>query len=333
VKINISHERKTSKHRPLDRIKFHPGFIAALLLGLAALAGKATDLKPGHELIPDTRFRQGFVLWETKPGKHVAYGEMKGLDSGAKPVWGLAQWTSWFPLDTAALRLISPGVLVCSNTAKMITLGSTGTPQADLSLAANSSVEYGANARKLGDPWVHLLAEQEFDPPAAIAKLSAAKFHLEARLLRSRNLHRGDYSPTVHAAQFQVFFTVQNRNPQSPGFGDLLWFGIPVYDNRDRFPNAYKSKDFGGTAKFIFTPDARAFTSASAHDGPWITIEKDLLPLMEEALAAAWARGFLPGSKNRDDYFIGGMNLGWELPGTFDVEMQVRNLSLKLVDK
>jgi hypothetical protein len=54
---------------------------------------------------------------------------------------------------------------------------------------------------------------------------------------------------------------------------------------------------------------------------------------MDEALATAWAKGFLPGSKNHADYFIGGMNLGWELPGTFEVEMQVRNLSLKLFEK
>ena len=314
-------------------MKFHPGFIAAWLLGLAALAGGAADLKPERELIPDNHFRQGFVLWETKPGKHVAYGELNGLDSGTKPVWGLAQWTSKFPLDPATLRNNSSGVLICSNAAKMILLGRASTPEADLSLAANSFVEYGATARKSGEPWLHLLAEQEFASPAAIAKLSAAKFHLQARLLRSRNLHRGDYSAAIHAAQFKVFFTVQNRNPQSRGFGDLLWFGIPVYDNRDRFPNAYKSKDFGGTAKFIFTPEARAFTSASAHDGQWVTLEKDLLPLMHEALATAWAAGFLPGSKSRDDYFIGGMNLGWELPGTFDVEMQIRNLSLKLVEK
>lgn len=312
---------------------FHPGFSVALLLGLAVLDGAATDLKPGRELIPDNHFRQGFILWESQPGQHVPNGELKGSDPRAKPVWGLAQWTSKFPLDDAALREASAGILICSNAAKTITLGSAGTPRADISLAANSAVEYGATARKPGDPWVHLLVEQEFAAPAPIEKLSAAKFHLEARLLRSRNLHRNDYSLAVHAAQFQVFFTVQNRNPQSPGFGDLLWFGIPVYDNRDRFPKEYKSKDFGGTAKFIFTSDGRTFTSDSAHDGQWITIDKDLLPLMGEALEMAWARGFLPGSKNPGDYAIGGMNMGWELPGTFDVEMQVRNLRLKLTEK
>ncbi len=311
----------------------HPGFNVALLLGLAVLDGAATDLKPGRELIPDNHFRQGFILWDPKPGHHVANGELKGFDPRAKPIWGLAQWTSKFPLNAAALREIPGGVLICSNAAKGITLGSAGAPQADISLAANSAVEYGANARRPGDPWVHLLVEQEFKVPAPIERLSAAKFHLEARLLRSRNLHRNDYSPAVHAAQFQVFFTVQNRNPQSPGYGDLLWFGIPVYDNRARFPKEHKSKDFGGTAKFIFTPDGRTFTPDSAHDGQWITIDKDLLPLMGEALETAWARGFLSGSNNPGDYAIGGMNMGWELPGTFDVDMQVRNLSLKLTEK
>jgi hypothetical protein len=156
---------------------------------------------------------------------------------------------------------------------------------------------------------------------------------VEARLTRSRNLHQGDYSPDTHAAQFQIFFTVQNRNRRSPGFGDLVWFGVPIYDNRDRFPKAFKARDFGGTAKFIFTPDGKTFTSQSAHDGAWVVIDKDLLPLMRDALATAWKRGFLKGSSDLSDYSIGGMNMGWELPGTFDVEMDIRRLSLRAEGK
>jgi len=313
-------------------------FNAALLLCLIRFNGAAADLKPERELILDNHFHQGFTLWKPAPGQHVANGEMKGFDSGTKPVWGLAQWNSKFPLDNPALREIAGDVLICSNAAKTVTLGKPGTPPADLSLAANSFVEYGATARKAGDSWVHLLVEQEFNPPAPIEKLRAAGFHLEARRLHSRNLHQGDYSPAIHCAHFQIFFTVQNRNPQSSGFGDMLWFGIPVYDNRNRIPKEHKAKDFnpkvsGGTEKFIFTPDGSTFTPDSAHDGQWITLDKDLLPLMHEALTLAWARGFLPGSRNPADYYFGGMNMGWELPGTFDVDMQVRNLSLKLFDK
>ena len=247
-----------------------------------------------------------------------------------KPIWGLAQWSSKFPLAAAA-RVTNPdSSMSCTNAAKGVILGPAGTPEADVSFSANSRVEYGATARKSGDPWVHLLVEQEFGSSAPLAQLKAAKLQVEAKLVYAHNLHQNDYDPQVHAAQFQIFFTVQNRNQQSSGYGDMLWFGIPIYDNRNRFPEGSATKDFGGTAKFIFTPAAKTFSSESAHDGGWITLEKDLLPLMREALASAWSRGFLSQSKKSEDYYIGGMNMGWELPGTFDVKMQIRNLSLKL---
>ena len=40
-------------------------------------------------------------------------------------------------------------------------------------------------------------------------------------------------------------------------------------------------------------------------------------------------RDHLTDSKNLADYRIAGMNLGWELPGTFNVEIQLKDLSLK----
>ena len=46
----------------------------------------------------------------------------------------------------------------------------------------------------------------------------------------------------------------------------------------------------------------------------------------------AWARGFLSGSTNIADYAIGGMNMGWELPGLFEVAMETRKLSFVAID-
>lgn len=275
------------------------------------------------EVIRDNGFRRGVILWETQPGRHVKYGEMGAVGAGVAPVWGLSQWSSRFPIQATG------GGLVFSNDAKAITFKGA---ESDLALAANSGVEYGPGSRKAGEPWVHLLVEQEFEKHPFLNSLAAAKFHLEARLLRATNLHRGDFDPGVHAAQFQVFFTVQNRNRQSRGHGDLLWFGIPIYDNRHRHPPEFKSKDFGGTEKFIFTPAGTNFTTASAHDGDWVVIDRDLLPLMREGLQMAWDKGFLSGSANIADYAIGGMNMGWELPGLFDVAMEIRKLSLIAVE-
>jgi len=181
-----------------------------------------------------------------------------------------------------------------------------------------------------GEPWVHLLVEQYFADPPSLTALTSARLRLKARLLQSEFLRTDEYSPGLHAAQFQLFLMLQNRNRQSPGFGKLVWFGIPIYDDRSRFPKEHKAQDFGGTAMFIFTPGGEVFTDRSAHDREWITIDKDLRPLFVESLETAWQRGFLRESRDLADYRITGMNLGWEVPGLFDVAVQVRDLSLEV---
>jgi hypothetical protein len=285
-----------------------------------------------RELIRDPRFQNGFRLIEPTPGKRVPYGLLPGFNQ-APPVWDLDQWSSKFPLEATHREAASGGILRYANAAKAVTLGKAGTEAADLALAVKAAVEYGPRARTAGEPWVHLLAEQPLENPPALGEITAARLHVEARLQRSIKLDTPDYSPARHAAQFQIFFSVQNLNRQSAGYGRYLWFGIPIYDDRARIPPAFKARDFGGTGMFIFTPAGDAYTPQSAHDREWVTLDKDLLPLMREGLETAWQRGFLTESKSLADYRIAGTNLGWELPGTFEVELQVRNLSLKVVKK
>jgi hypothetical protein len=308
------------------------GFCLRFWLALTiALPAAAAESPAERELIQDSHFNRGFILWNPKPGSHVRYGDLPGTETNAAPVWGLSQWSSKFPLAAGPPIRTPDSALIYSNAAKAVVLGQADSPRADISMAVNTGAEYSPRSRNAGEPWVHLLVEQEFEPTTPLAALQAAKLHVEARLLRTRRLPMENYSPGIHAAQFQIFFTVQNRNPKSPGFGDLVWFGVPIYDDRSAFPPEFKERDFGGTGKFIFTPDGKTYSSVSAHDGQWLVIDKDLLPLMREALATAWSRGFLTGSKEFSDYHIGGMNMGWELPGSFDVEMQIRNLSLKAI--
>jgi len=313
---------------------------AAALAGLGRVltAGEASrkpaEISPAkaapRELIRDPHFQSGFQLIEPKPGQRVVYGRLAGTSGDTAPAWDLDQWSSRYPLDAAAPATPKPGVRRWANAAKSVTLGRSGTSEADLSLAVNASVEYGGHARKSGEPWVHLLVEQSFAEPPSLASLTSTRLRVQARLIRSK-LHRtDDYSPGLHAAQFQMFLMLQNRNRQSPGFGQLVWFGIPLYDDRARFPKEHKAQDTGGTAMFIFTPGGEVFTPRSAQDGEWISVDKELRPLFVEALETAWQRGFLRESRDPADYRITGMNLGWEVPGIFDVEMQVRDLSLEV---
>jgi len=303
----------------------------ALLSLVFPLATTAQTSEHGRELIRDPHFQNGFLLLEPKTGKRVVYVEITHAPP-ARPAWDLAQWSSHFPLDPGSTTHSSSGVKCWTNAAKRVCIGKAGTPEADLSLGVNANIEYGGRARKSSsEPWIHLLVQQDFENPPALTTLTSCPFHLEARLKHSE-LHRTpDYTPARHAAQFLLFFTVANHNPKSPGYGQYLWFGIPVYDDLERMVAAYQAKDFGDTASFIYTPASTNYAKTSTHDGQWVTFEADLLPFMRAGLEAGWKAGFMKGSHDWADYQITGMNAGWEVPGVFDVELQLGNLSLLAV--
>ncbi|MCL5096828.1 MAG: hypothetical protein M1608_04750 [Candidatus Omnitrophica bacterium] len=281
-----------------------------------------------HELIRDPHFQGGFYLLEPKPGKRVVYGELPWLNPG-RPVWDLAQWSSRFPLLPADCFSSGQG-MVCSNSAKSIVVGNPGSAAADLSLGVNADIEYARARKSPSEPWVHLLVQQDLVNPPALGSLKACRFHMEARLKRSRLVNTNDYSPARHAAQYFVYLTVANRNPEAPGFGECFWFGIPVYDDRHRVVPAYEAQDFGETKLFIYTPASDTFARKSTHDGEWVTFEQDLLPLILEGLEHARAKGFIKGSTELADYRPLGIFIGWEVPGMFDVDLQIRNLSMKI---
>jgi len=289
----------------------------------------AAEKMSERELIRDPDFRRGFTVLQPEPGKRVPYGIVRGHETTAVPVWDLDQWSSKHPLALTAAEALADGSLCYSNLAKTVTLGAAGSERGDLGMAVRASAEYGSRARKSGEPWVHLLVEQTIANPPSLAELSAARLHVEARWIASERRSMPDYSPGLHAAQFQIFFSVQNLNRQSPGYGKYLWFGIPIYDDRHRVVPSHKARDTGGTSMFIYTPSGDVFSAKSAHDREWITIDKDLLPLMREGLEYAWRRDFLKESQALTDYRIAGMNIGWELPGTFDVDLEIRRLSLR----
>ncbi len=309
--------------------------VSLISLFCMAVNGRAAppEAASSRELIGDPRFERGCILWEPRPGRHVEYGRLPGEAEGTEPVWGLAQWSSREKLLPGSPRILPTGGRRFANPAKAVTFGLPDTADADIALAVNGGVEYGDRARRKGEPWVHLLLEQRFENPPALAELSRARFHVEARKKAFRKHEMTDYSPGLHAAQNQIFFTLANTNRASAGYGKLLWFGVPLFDDRERIPRGHQAQDFAtgdASGMFIYTIPGAELTSRSLHDEGWITIDRDLLPDMITGLKTAWRAGFLNESHSLADYHVTGMNMGWEVPGTFDVEIQYRRLSLKV---
>lgn len=313
--------------------------IVAIVCLLPAMVGVGVA-EPTESTIPlldDTRFERGFTVWSPKPGSHVKEEAIRPNESAPEPVWGLAQWHSRFTLAGVAPERMPDGAVRFADGAKAVTFFPPKS-EADIAFRLLGNIEYAGKAPEPGDPWPHLLAERKLAAQPALTELKALPLAVQFRLVEERVSQPEGFTPRRHTAQFVFYITVQNRNRQSPGFGDYYWFGVPMYDTRYPIPKAHKAMDVGSdrkpaTGKFIFNPGGDKYTSQSAHDRQWVTIERDLLPLVREGLETAWQRGYLKDSHNPADYRLGGMNTGWEVTGPIDVEMQFRGLWLDAVMK
>jgi len=286
-------------------------------------------------LLKDTHFRRGFFLSypDSKKG-HAAEVVLDLGDSDNKPVWRLCQWGTKHSLAKASCNLDADGDVSYANNAKKILVGAESSGNRDLILEIKGSSEYENNARKYGESWPHLLVEQQIGKIYPLNQLARLDFALAIkRLYCESHMVTGTCNPELHAAQFQMFLVVSNINKNSKDSGDYFWFGVPFYDSRYDIPPSHKARDGGkadATGRFIYAIGGENVTPGPLKENQWAEIDIDLLPYIKAGLQEAVKRGYLTDS-NSGDYAVVGMNMGWELPGTFDASIQIRDLGLRAV--
>lgn len=315
--------------RNFDRRKFVFSGIAASMVRSSKALARSVPLV----LLQDPKFHRGADLLKNKPGSEEVIAAIQPDPATGAPAWHAAEWYSKFELANAPSQKLADGSTEFDDGAKKVIFGAEDSSHADLVLALNGRKEFDDISAPAGSAWPHLLFEQKFPDCPALTTLASVHYRVSFKLLRAEVHRDKGFDPQRHTAQCLSFFTVQNFNPVSKGKGDFLWFGVPLFDARYPQPIARAAADAGnahkrGTGKFIFNPGGAAYTSKKAIDGDWITIDHDLLPLMKDALHKAWEAGFLDGSKDIRDYRIGGMNIGWEVTGPWDVAMQLRDMEV-----
>ena len=302
--------------------------------GIAICAEQGTRIEP---LFADTQFHKGFLLSypDSSKGRSIESALDFG-DGNNVPVWRLCQWGTKHSLALARCLRGADGTLSYENETKRVVVCGSDSPGRGLTLEIRGSTEYGTRARKQGESWPHLLVEQDAIRLFALDELDVVRLRIHLRLLYSRNeMSADEYDPGLHAAQFQLFFIVKNVRPGSVDQGDYYWFGVPFYDNRHDIPPAFMAADAGkkdATGKFIYTVAGETLGEASLKTGHWIALDKDLLPHILKGLQEAVRRGYLKDSTPHD-YAVANMNLGWEIPGTFDAAVQVQDLDVSVTLK
>lgn len=276
-------------------------------------------LEDNETVIRDTSFTEGFIILGTKHGDESRI-ENFGKD-GVKPNWKLAQWNSKGKLDKLE---ISGDIITLSDPYKYVKLDRK---EGNIELFADTSKEYEKPRKSASEPWVHLLLEQSpFEKPIKLSECKEIWAELEFELTELEAF--GEQAPGLHTAQVGWFLYVKNTNPESKGEHDFLWFGLSLFDARYDFTDLYAAQDFAmPDGKFIYTLGSKTLLKEKPVPGKRLNIRCDILPEIRKGVQAAHEKGFIKNSQV-EDMIIDGMNLGWEIPGTYKAGIKFYRLEI-----
>jgi len=308
------------------------GFLVALLVVLGNL--QLAVAEHAIPLITDGTFSRGFSVIAPNG---TTEGDLQWDASGGPPAWQLAQWNSQSSIFGTTPTQLPSGAYRYTNADKeLIAGGGALAGESDLILSVDGNNEYGGVYRtSVSDPWPALLVQQRISNPGgqlgmntpSIAEMVGLDLKVSEKLLfDNQNIGPG-YNSAIHSSQFVLFHTIQNLNPSSSGFGDFIWFGTSIYDDRQAVTSLNVQQDTG-TGKLIYNTGIAPYTSEVVANGNWVNVNGDILPNIKLGLQEAWNQGFLSDSQDFADYYIGGMNIGWEVTGLNNASMQLRNYGL-----
>ncbi|MFA6736372.1 MAG: hypothetical protein WCR87_05580 [Saccharofermentanales bacterium] len=325
------------------------------ILSEVSSAVSLSETKEMNDLVQDPSYERGFAVHglSTIDDKGIrGYFDYDGDQNvrSTSPVWTLAPWYSKYSigLDHTFTR-INDNYYRYEDKSKKVEID---TADSMISLRLDASKEY-TEPRQQGEAWPHLLIGQSgrdySDSPyfdvRKIDDMDEFRVTLDTRLTYFNDAMGDDANPNLHGSGFYIYLYVQNLNrADTDSYGQMIWFGFPLFDNRTAWCPEYGAADGGkedASGMFIYQIPQNKFMPASFWkddapygdpDNEWIHIDFDCKPYVERALQLAHERNFLKNT-TMDELYLNGFNIGWEMYGTYDGEIQVRNFQVVSVYK
>ncbi|MBQ9710525.1 MAG: hypothetical protein IJV67_07880 [Clostridia bacterium] len=274
-----------------------------------------------------------------------------GLDLKEKPDWRICQWASRFPFHDIYNTLhksnyrfydLGGGKYVYDNVSKTVGID-TEIGQLDLTLRASACYK---KPRVAGQEWPHLLVERdigEVGKPSDLTRLNTMDkltVNMDVRINDYKDCMGDEANWDLHAIIFIFYLQIANFNPESGMFDDMIWFGLPVWDNRWAFTPLQSFPDSGtkdsATDKWIYNIPTETFFSKENNlytpegekiIGEWKNINLDILPIAKKAFLEAQNNGYMVNSKF-ENLCINGMYFGFESCGTYDAAISIKNFDI-----
>lgn len=276
-----------------------------------------------YNMLEDITFEAGAQVYDPGQGAAIVNGTLgfgKSI-AGKTPRWIFTQWNSLSDLATIQGQRIG-SKYVYENSYKKVALADDGT----LTLGVNAELEYSQPRTQVSDPWLHLYLEQRNSQPKPLTG-DSLQVQFDMRITESVPLmDEEEIDPGLHATIAVFYMTLVDLD----GSGDFINFCIPLYDNREAIPSGgWHIDNFGPSAgltnQLIYTMEGGDLYQAPTGNGQWHRVDVDIKPYAEEALLIAQQNGFLE-NLSYADLGLGSMFVGWEVPGIFKNELQIKNM-------
>ena len=301
-------------------------------VGVSAYATSLTSTT--YNSIKDSFYTNGLKVYGTDDVNTSVSGNIYTLNEGATPTWEFGQWASEEDIYSKGVKTVDNGVYTFEDTVKTLRLN-TNTGDAYMEIRGTQEYESG---RQEGESWPHILLQQTWynSDLVRLADMQSLYMRMDYKvsLLGETKSHNTNTSQ-LHCAQAVWYITLQNRNGDSADdYGDYIWFGLPLYDNR------YVGQTWGG---YSIDNEKDSATGAVIYQVPtenWAP--NGVLPNQEVTVSvnfdiASYAKSAFEYAKSNygvfantawEDIYIGSMNIGIEIPGSYDIGISVSNLGL-----
>ena len=302
------------------------------------------------ELLDDLNFSRGFAVTlfhaNSSNGQLSGYLDYDGNKAEGDNEWRVAQWGCTKDMVSESTFTRDGAVMTYSDGGKYLRVDTSKT--GSVTLGIKGSEEYTKDAdgdyRERTDGtenWPHILIEQGIGVDTGDCEHLYMEVDYNVTKCESLvNREKYPENPDLNAAQFQWFITLTDMNPESESYGQSMWFGFSMFDTRalDGTPNGLASYDGGkedSTGLFIYmvslqsvsTQQEGSVNAPTSVVGKDVSVKVDILPYINQALKIARQNGAMKGA-SADNLLIGSTNIGWEIPGNYDVEVEISYLNM-----
>ncbi len=289
------------------------------------------DFSQGFNVLGMSAGEDGRTIYRTFNYNNLADGEA---------VWELSQWEGKNNIVEAEEKIDGNVFTYQSGGKKFV----YDRENAKITLAIDAEQEYDG-PRVDGQGWVHMLIEQNFQKVYSVAEVEEINIGLDYCLTKfDRKMTDEEFNPNLHNAQLLWYITLTNMPetegeldefgiPENGVSGDYIWFGIPIvdYTRYGKFMDASLSYD-AGTSHWICSVDSAEYLEDPVLLNERASFKYNIVPMFEETLEKVQSSGGMRNCK-LENLYVTYMNFGWEVPGTFDVAVDIYDISIEAVTK